>query len=141
MFGVVPGRVPVAEAGSKSCFEIARKWMSFCQKRHDCEPKDVPLPLRVLSIAKSTDGTILRLIETDARKGKYNALSHCWGQGQHTTMTSRNIERIRQDTPIDELPRTFRDAIQAAIEYGIDYVWIGSLCIMQDSPDDWATHS
>lgn len=42
-------------------------------------------------------------------------------------------------TPIsfDQLPKTFRDAIVVAQCLGIRYVWIYSLCTIQDSNDDW----
>ncbi|KAK7217390.1 hypothetical protein V2G26_005393 [Clonostachys chloroleuca] len=38
---------------------------------------------------------------------------------------------------IDLLPQTFRDAIQLTSEIGINYLWIDSLCIVQDDDDDW----
>jgi len=38
-----------------------------------------------------------------------------------------------------ELPETFRDAVQVTRELGIRYLWIDSLCIIQDKHDcrDW----
>ena len=36
-----------------------------------------------------------------------------------------------------ELSQTFQDAITFARSIGIDYIWIDSLCIIQDSEDDW----
>jgi len=33
------------------------------------------------------------------------------------------------------------DAIQVTQTLGIDYIWIDSLCIIQDSPDDWFSES
>lgn len=35
------------------------------------------------------------------------------------------------------MPLTFRDTIEIARELGISYLWIDSLCILQDSADDW----
>ncbi|KAL2129996.1 hypothetical protein VTI74DRAFT_7018 [Chaetomium olivicolor] len=36
------------------------------------------------------------------------------------------------------MPRTFRDAVLATRALGFRYVWIDSLCILQDSVADWA---
>ena len=38
---------------------------------------------------------------------------------------------------IDELPKTFRDAVMITRDLGIRYLWIDSLCILQDSTEDW----
>jgi hypothetical protein len=38
------------------------------------------------------------------------------------------------------LPATFRDAVIVTRALGIRYLWIDSLCIMQDSEDDWQWH-
>ena len=42
--------------------------------------------------------------------------------------------------PISQLPKTFRDAISVARVLRVRYLWIDSLCIIQDSASDWATH-
>ncbi|RDI82270.1 hypothetical protein Vi05172_g7655 [Venturia inaequalis] len=39
--------------------------------------------------------------------------------------------------PIAFLPKTFQDAISVTRTLGIDFIWIDSLCIIQDSKDDW----
>ena len=35
------------------------------------------------------------------------------------------------------LSKTFKDAVQFTIALGIEYIWIDSLCIIQDSAEDW----
>lgn len=42
--------------------------------------------------------------------------------------------------PVPQLPKTFRDAILITRELQIRYLWIDSLCIIQDSPSDWTKH-
>lgn len=39
------------------------------------------------------------------------------------------------------LPRTFKDAIQISRSLGVSYLWIDSLCIIQNSPEDWRRES
>jgi hypothetical protein len=46
------------------------------------------------------------------------------------------VERCKAIYP-QELPRSFRDAIKIARLWGINYLWIYSLCIIQDSKHDW----
>ena len=38
---------------------------------------------------------------------------------------------------IRNLPKSFQDVISVARVIGIRYLWIGSLCIVQDDHDDW----
>jgi hypothetical protein len=38
---------------------------------------------------------------------------------------------------LSELPRTFRDAVEVTRGLGYEYIWIDSLCIVQDDPKDW----
>ena len=49
--------------------------------------------------------------------------SHCWG--------------LYQGMAIDFLTQTFQDAVRIAQRLGAKYLWINSLCIFQDSLEDW----
>lgn len=40
--------------------------------------------------------------------------------------------------PLEEMPQTFRDAVRITRRLGLKYLWIDSLCICQDDPEDWA---
>ncbi|PMD19341.1 heterokaryon incompatibility, partial [Hyaloscypha hepaticicola] len=35
------------------------------------------------------------------------------------------------------LPKTFQDAVLITRDLGVRYLWIDSLCIIQDSDEDW----
>ncbi len=48
-----------------------------------------------------------------------------------------NHQSLKEKIPIKELPKTFQDAMEIAKKLGIEYLWIDSLCIIQDSPEDW----
>ena len=52
-------------------------------------------------------------------------------------LTSSNLKDLREGFSIDQLPRTFRDAIIITQRLGVRYLWIDSLCIIQDSKEDW----
>ncbi|KAL9107667.1 MAG: hypothetical protein Q9227_007474 [Pyrenula ochraceoflavens] len=45
------------------------------------------------------------------------------------------------EVPVEELTKTFRDAIEITRSFGLEYLWIDSLCIIQDSHSDWEHES
>ncbi|ORY16648.1 heterokaryon incompatibility protein-domain-containing protein, partial [Clohesyomyces aquaticus] len=73
----------------------------------------------------------------------YVSLSHCWGPpSERPLMTTQatlqtHLARISWDT----IPRVYQDAIKATRRIGLQYIWIDSLCIIQDSHSDWLTES
>lgn len=71
----------------------------------------------------------------------YVTLSYCWGSSQPFILTSANIQGFCQGKLISDLPKTFRDAIIVARRLSVRYIWIDSLCIIQDSIDDWRRES
>ncbi|KAL8901265.1 MAG: hypothetical protein Q9207_005284 [Kuettlingeria erythrocarpa] len=46
-----------------------------------------------------------------------------------------------QGINLDDLPLTFQHAVSITRTLGFRYLWIDSLCIIQDDPDDWAFES
>lgn len=70
---------------------------------------------------------------------RYLALSHCWGINMPQlalTKVATLPDRLRRIN-VSDLPLTFRDAIHIARQLGVPYVWIDSICIVQDSNEDW----
>ena len=89
-------------------------------------------------------GDQVRLIETSGNPdGHWVALSHCWGKKQnHPPKTTRaNLSEHLNAIPLSSLPRTFQDAVVVTRELGLRYLWIDSLCIVQDDEDDWYSES
>jgi hypothetical protein len=68
-------------------------------------------------------------------------LSHCWGKVRFLTLTTKNIAALQREIVLADLPATFQDAITFARYNGVDYLWIDSLCIIQDSVNDWQKES
>jgi hypothetical protein len=71
----------------------------------------------------------------------YLALSHIWGRSQFTKLTTSNFRGLRERISPSDLSQTFQDAIIVARRLGVRYLWIDSLCIVQDSLADWETES
>ncbi|KAH7397470.1 heterokaryon incompatibility protein-domain-containing protein, partial [Pyrenochaeta sp. MPI-SDFR-AT-0127] len=70
--------------------------------------------------------------------GEYLALSYCWGGGQAAQVTTANVCQYESAIPWLLLPQTIRDAIQVTKQLGIKYLWVDSLCILQDDEEDKA---
>lgn len=67
----------------------------------------------------------------------YLTLSHCWGESHVLKLVQANIDELRRSLPVKSLPKTFQDAFEVTRALGYQYLWIDSLCIVQDSEDDW----
>ncbi|KAF5702828.1 hypothetical protein FGLOB1_9414 [Fusarium globosum] len=123
-----------------SCVSLAREWLDACghaQGKHaNCTKTTISaLPTRVISVGN--DKVSPRLVVTEPnQQAHYAALSHCWGGKTPTMTTVSNLEAYTVSLPKD-LPRTFLDALKVARALEIPYIWIDSLCIIQDSPEDW----
>ncbi|KAH9477250.1 hypothetical protein JR316_0011169 [Psilocybe cubensis] len=125
---------------------LVRKWISLCEEHHGnkCTPKK-----DVIKTVENPRGVkILRLIDTldqcivEARPGdQYLALSYVWGPVMP-------LIRLQQDTigmltqkgefkdNRDKIPVTIRDAMDLVQMIGQRYLWVDSLCLIQDNNDD-----
>lgn len=102
------------------------------------------LPKRVISVGSETNDDIYVFEHDDSAqqiKELYIALSHCWGETQHLISTKDTLDRWKQKIPFNYFPKTFQDAIIISRNLGIKYIWIDSLCIVQDNTEDWETEA
>ncbi|KAI8940550.1 hypothetical protein NX059_004228 [Plenodomus lindquistii] len=49
-----------------------------------------------------------------------------------------NIAQRHERIDVSLLPQTLQDALFATRKLGLEYIWIDSICILQDDRDDWA---
>jgi hypothetical protein len=98
-------------------------------------------PLEGIRFLKLSERSLLLL--EDRRPEKYACLSHCRGSGKDILKTEQASLRAHLDTGIavDELPRTFQDVVDICQRLDVKYLWIDSLCIIQDSDEDWRAQS
>lgn len=119
---------------------LAKLWLTHCLKEHevcrDLQSKRNPnLPSRLLALE---NGTISLCVTAHLnRDTQYATLSHCWGPLEFTTLTRENMTKYQQEIPLDALCKTFQEAIFIARALDLTYLWIDSLCIIQDDPNDW----
>jgi hypothetical protein len=126
------------DSGSSRSLDLAAAWVRECVDEHpNCGGSSGTLPTRVLDAGAS--GDVVKLIETNASEGTYAALSYCWGNSSSNLTTTRASYKARLcGMPLSDMPKTFQDAIKFARHLQIRYIWIDSLCIIQDDPDDWS---
>lgn len=122
--------------------QIIQDWLSTCTHQHDCFSNQLPrLPARVLDLAPLSAGEHIVLVETGAENGRYMTLSHCWGNSKTIETRKETLPMMKLGIPWSTLPRTFQDAVSIAQELSIRYLWIDSLCIIQDDIADWERES
>ena len=123
---------------------LMQLWIEECTVNHpDCvvDPGRFA-PTRLLDLSAFDHSNDLRLVSSQHRPShtaEYVTLSHCWGSkpSRTATTTTKNIENNMERIPFARLPLTLRDAIRATRGLSVRYLWIDSLCIIQDSREDW----
>lgn len=136
----------ISHTGCESSFALAKYWMATCEEGHQlCNSTkrltvETQLPTRVIAVGGESDPTV-RLRLTMGRKGRYAALSYCWGKTSIIHTDNSNYTQHQSSISIAAMSRTFQDAIVATRRQNFPYLWINSLCIIQDSGEDWQQES
>ncbi|KAF2839914.1 HET-domain-containing protein, partial [Patellaria atrata CBS 101060] len=123
-------------------------WLQTCLAKHDarCNVKPVAVsasPARLLHLDIGSSKGNLRVVEVQDLPSMpvYLTLSYVWGSQKAVRLEMSNLEAMKAEIDLDSLPRTIRDAIIFTRALGYHYLWIDSLCIIQDSAADWATEA
>jgi Heterokaryon incompatibility protein (HET) len=106
------------------------------------------LPTRLINVGTDLDDKDPFLYITSQASVKYQppttrgnitylTLSHCWGTSRPARLLLDNHDSMLASIPLRSLPKTFIDAIHITRRLGFTYLWIDSLCIIQDSKEDW----
>ncbi|KAF2277823.1 HET-domain-containing protein [Westerdykella ornata] len=149
----IVGRPPLPASDSPAAFELIHQWLTRCLRDHDAckesfsgadidESKPSVLPTRVVHVGNPDQGLPPRLCLTGGKRDHYVAFSHCWGRNKPPLMTTASTLQERMaGIPWNEIPKLYQDAIVATHRLGFKYIWIDSLCIIQDSKEDWLNES
>ena len=125
------------------CFDMALQWLENCAQKHpicNAFKRDTFTPTRLVDVGPETNTGIHICEQGNTQpldQERYVALSHCWGLSQHLVSIHSNINDWKENIPWDRLPRTFQEAISVTRRLGLRYIWIDSLCIIQDDAKDW----
>jgi heterokaryon incompatibility protein (HET) len=128
-------------AGKESTARLS-KWLRKCNCLVDMGG---PLPSRLVDVNEVLKDGLqgVRLIETtDDQRGIYTCLSHCWGTTKiQCCTTKKSIQTAKDFLPFNSLPKNFQDAINITRKIRIPFIWIDSICIIQDDLRDWEIQS
>jgi hypothetical protein len=136
-------RPEVASNGkSQDCFSQASEWLRDCLESHTlCATSGldhVKFPTRLIDVSNMKHIHLFDTTVSPLRSINYVALSYCWGS-ENAYVTERATLHLRmEEMRWDDMPRTFQDAVIVTRELGMSYLWIDSLCIIQNDIDDWA---
>jgi hypothetical protein len=123
-----------------------KDWLDECGHRHaECSISTTArAPTRLLDIGSEAQKREPRLMITEQRELTYAILSYCWGTlpiSDSSKTTSSNLVEHLDQIPEDSLPKTIQDAIKVTRALAVQYIWVDSLCIIQDDPRDWSHES
>jgi hypothetical protein len=127
-----------------------RNWLQTCQREHmRCKTAHLSEPIhnvgtfRLIHIGtKSNPKVHLSSTEDMESWPKYTTLSHRWTSATRTTrLLWSNIEKYFVDIDTDMWPAVYKQALYVTREIEVRYLWVDSICIVQDSKDDWTEQS
>ncbi|KAK5656063.1 hypothetical protein OQA88_5202 [Cercophora sp. LCS_1] len=130
-------------------FEHIKGFLRVCEEQHEgCrvgtgymatfEPPrgSVSWPLRLID-------TVSKCLVCSSLSERYVALSYVWGNVEQFQCTRSALPGLLDEKDglprhWDKLPKTITDAIELVKAIGERYLWVDTLCIVQDDPDDKA---
>ncbi|PNP41989.1 hypothetical protein TGAMA5MH_06168 [Trichoderma gamsii] len=126
-----------------STLERVNKFLDETKDFAEILPKSLvrELPTRLLHLTNDSPEPMARLIDgantsLDVNT-PYIALSHSWGNTMPIQLIASRLSEFTNGIAFKDLPATFRQSAELALELGVKYLWIDSLCIVQDSASDW----
>jgi hypothetical protein len=134
MLPTIPG-----DTRAPASIEWARQRLQECVDSHaSCGQESIPeLPTRVLDLRPDADDMMnVKLIRTQGLDARYACLNHRWSRPAALETLKSNYVAHTKGIGWDVLPKTFIEAIAIAQDLDLRYLWIDSLCIIQDDEDD-----
>lgn len=124
------------------------KWLDSCEEYYrrrnhndrthaldllDVHDSTLELNSRVIDVVRG------RIVQAP-RSCRYVALSYVWGEKKRTVLSAENEEDLRKDRALalDMCHRTIWDAMVLCKAIGERYLWVDSLCIVQDTAEKHA---
>jgi len=122
----------------KNCDETHTRCWNLSTQFPELTPQY--LPSRVVHVGSETQQPHLHIAQ-EQEASRYVALSHCWGNIPQVRTLKANIEQYKEAIVFECLSKTFQDALRVTRRLGIEYIWVDSLCIVQDDEKDWLRES
>ncbi|KAI0798290.1 heterokaryon incompatibility protein-domain-containing protein [Xylaria sp. FL0064] len=116
--------------------QLVRTWFQHCLKHHGSSCGKY-LSLNFDGIIRLIDVVELKLVKTTLQE-KFLALSYVWGDGTKPVLTRSTEKTLCQPGGVDieHIPRTIGDATELTRQIGHRFLWVDSVCIIQDNDVD-----
>jgi hypothetical protein len=118
---------------------LIKPWLQTCDHEHEfCRVDPFKKPDISLFLIDVVEECI---IFVPISKLRYVALSYVWGNVEPTRVTSENLETLRKPhslssrSQVATVPRTIRDAMHLTADLDLRYLWVDSLCLIQNDPN------
>ncbi|KAF5010364.1 hypothetical protein FDECE_3480 [Fusarium decemcellulare] len=119
----------------EASIERIQQWIQSCSKWHNqCHAPTEQRPIsQWIRLVDVQQGKIVKASLTE----RYVALSYVWGSAA-PLLTQDTLTRYSCPSGLDHasIPRTIADSMQLVRDLGERYLWVDSLCIIQDCDDD-----
>ena len=126
------GRVVLPEVN----VSLIKQWIQSCNVQHG------PCRLPTLEIARELNIHLIdvhdhRIIPATLAEN-YVALSYVWGPNMKPSLTRDTMSKLSSKGGLEDflIPRTLMDAVYLVKCIGMQYLWVDSLCIVQDDDND-----
>lgn len=124
-------------------------WLNTCLRTHPtCHSIEQSLqtysPRRLVEVLSNYEGKVSEwklAYSSTTGAVPYFTLSHCWGSHLPLRLTKDNIRSLSNSSSVCDLPKTYQDSLTVVNSLGYKYMWIDSLCIVQDDEQDWENES
>jgi hypothetical protein len=117
-------------------WEWVREWLEESSKENSSMSEAFLLQRALIGVrVVDVDQACIVSLPSDC---EYVALSYVWGKisGNRLQCTTSNLDNLQQPGALKsaDLPQTITDAIRACQQLHQQFLWVDSLCIVQDGP-------
>ncbi|KAF2111123.1 heterokaryon incompatibility protein-domain-containing protein [Lophiotrema nucula] len=119
-------------------FEIIKRWISDCEgvhggvcSSHHYKPRGEAASILLIDVQQ---GCLIRATS----ELRYFALSYVWGDAKQFLCLKKNFDWLLQPGSLSQCPitQTIKDAFTLVAELEERYLWVDTVCIVQDDPAD-----
>lgn len=134
--------------GSNVQIKLLNQWLNRCNKLHQCNrtnldnPETTRMPTRLVDLGDGVSNALKLDCNESRSDKKFTALTHRWGDKtihKPFYLHKDSLEQWQRFIDLKKLPKTYQDAIHITRGLGVRYIWIDSLCIIQDDKADLET--